>query len=74
MGAGVRDRRNRGIVIGDLVEYRFKNWNGYETKVGLVTYIDGPPAWQTDTVIKVLGFDGEIYTIHPTYLTKIERD
>ena len=73
MGTRIRDRRDNRIGVGDLVEYRFKNWDGYETKVGLVTYIDDGPAWQGTEVIKVLGFDGEIHMIHPEYLEKIEE-
>jgi hypothetical protein len=56
-----------------LVKYQFKNWDGYETKVGLVTSITDPAEWQGTEIIKVLGFDGEVYTIHPEYLEKIEE-
>jgi len=73
VGTRIRDRRNNRIGVGDLVEYQFKNWDGYETKVGLITYIDSRAAWQGTEVIKVLGLDGEMYTIHPEYLEKIEE-
>ena len=73
MGTRIRDRRDNRIGVGDLVKYQFKNWDGYETKVGLVTSITDPAEWQGTEIIKVLGFDGEVYTIHPEYLEKIEE-
>jgi len=73
MGVGVRSRRNNRHGIGDLVQYKFKSWDGYRDAAGLVIEIIEAEEWETTPVYKILGLDGITYMIHPEYLESIGK-
>lgn len=74
MGAGARSRRNNRFAVGDLVQYKFKSWDGYRDEAGLVIEIIEGREWETSPVYKILGLDGETYMIHPEYLESIGKE
>ena len=73
MGTGARSRRNNRFSIGELVTYHFKTWKGYRLDVGLVSEVIETREWETTPVYKILGFDGEMYMIHPEFLEPLGK-